>query len=110
MQRHDEVTVRQIEAAQRSLDAMEKAWGMTHHRLIDPLQRLADLLFALGEYSEAEQVCWRLLSVATKSFGHSHPAVGSALQMIGEVCEVQGLQLEAERFYLWSLAIRERNK
>lgn len=105
--RRDEVTKRQVELAQHSLEQLQKAWGRDHERLIGPLLKISDLLFAVGMYAEAEQYSLRLLSVATKNFGPDNHAVGSALQMIGEVCEVQDLHIEAERFYLWALSICE---
>lgn len=109
MQSHDEITIRQLRSAETSLRKMEQAWGVNHIKLIAPLQNYADLLFALGNYAECEQICWRILSISTRSFGDDHVTVARALQLIGEVCEVQGLWLEAERFYLWSWNIR-RNK
>lgn len=110
MNRFDEVAVRQVTAAQFSLQKMQKAWGPGHSKLIAPLQNLADLQFALQQYAEAEQNCLRILSIATKNFGQDHGAVAAALQMIGEVCEVQDLYVEAERFYLWSFEILEKTK
>jgi hypothetical protein len=102
----DSIEERQIAYAQRSLDQMEQAWGRYNTRLIPHMQYLADLQFALRQYPEAEAMCLRLLSVVTKNHGYNHPAVASALQMIGEVCEMQNLPLESERYYLWALEVR----
>jgi hypothetical protein len=106
----DEIVERQITQAQRALDQMEVAWGRYNKRLIPHMQYLADLLFALEQYNDAEALCLRMLSVVTKNNGYDHPAVASALQMLGEVCEMQGLPIESERYYLWALEVRMRIK
>lgn len=102
----DAIVERQIAQAQRALEQMESAWGRYNRRLIPHMQYLADLLFALEQFNEAEALCLRLLSVVTKNYGYNHPAVADALQMLGEVCEMQSLPLESERYYLWALEVR----
>jgi hypothetical protein len=106
----DEIVGRQINHSQRTLDQMEAAWGRYNKRLIPHMQSLADLLFALEQYNDAEAIYLRMLSVMTKNHGYNHPAVATALQMLGEVCEMQHLPIEAERYYLWALEVRMRIK
>lgn len=106
----DQIADRQINQAQRALEQMETAWGRYNRRLIPHMQYLADLLFALEQFNDAEALCLRLLSVVTKNHGYDHPAVARALQMMGEVCEMQSLPIESERYYLWALEVRMRIK
>lgn len=106
----DEIVERQLQHGLRSLEQMEAAWGRYSSRLVPHMQYLADLYFALGQYSECEAMCLRLLSVVTKNHGSNHPAVAAALQMLGEVCEMQNIPMEAERYYLWALEVRMQIK
>lgn len=110
MRKQDNVIQSQLNSARQSLAKMEKAWGRDHSKLLPVMQNLCDLLFALDRYEEAEQIAWRMLSVSTKNYGHDHKNVSDSLQSIGEICEVQGLALEAERFYLWALSIRDPHR
>ncbi len=96
-----------MKLAIQAVSRTEAAWGRGHKKLIAPLQQLGDLYFALGQHREAEQVCLRLLSIATKSLGQEHAVVAGALKMLGEACDVQGLHVDAERFYLWSLSVSQ---
>jgi hypothetical protein len=110
MVKQDDIVGRQIAHAQRSLDQMEQAWGRYSNRLVPHMQYLADLQFALGQYADAEAMCLRLLSVVTKNNGYNHPATAAALQMLGEVCEMQNLAAECERYYLYALEVRMKIK
>ncbi len=109
MYRNDQLAQSRIDLAKQAVRRTETAWGPTHKKLLAPLQNLGDLYFALGQYQEAEQVCDRLLSIATRNFTQDHPVVAGALKVLGEACEAQGLHIEAENFYLWSLAACQNN-
>jgi tetratricopeptide (TPR) repeat protein len=104
----DEVTERQIAHAEKALEQMEGAWGRYSRKLIPHMQYLCDLHYALGDYAQAEAIGLRLLSVITKNDGYDSVDAARALQMMGEVCEMECLTVEAERYYLWALQIRLR--
>lgn len=104
----DEVIERQLMHAERALEQMESAWGRYSKKLVPHMQYLSDLHFALGDYAQAEALGLRLLSVITKNEGYDHPDAAKALRMMGEVCEMENLPLEAERYYLWALEIHQR--
>ncbi len=106
----DFVTASQIASGRKQLMQKECGWGLNSSKLLPHILNLADLYFALGDYVQAEQFYTRHLTISCKAYGNDHANIARCLQMVGEVCEVQGLYIEAEHYYLEALSIRERTR
>jgi tetratricopeptide (TPR) repeat protein len=104
----DPVIARTIAAARRDLAGLEMAWGETSEKLLPSILQLADVYFALGQYSQAEVLYARYLGIAFRANGDQHPSIAIGLRLMGEVLEVQGLDDKAEHYYLWALNVAEK--
>ena len=106
----DPIIENRIASAERDLAQLEMAWGPVSTKLLPLILNLADLQFALGRFACAERLYTRYLNIVCKEFGHADLRAAHGLQLMGEVCEAQGLYSEAERLYLSELEVRQKLK
>lgn len=66
----------------------------------------APVRLAQGRYAEAEELCQRAISLATKLYGEAHPDVARGVFNLADVYAAQERYAKAEVQYRLALAIR----
>ena len=62
----------------------------------------------MARYAEAEPLYERSIAVSEKALAPEHPAVGTSVNNLGMLYQLQGRYADAERLYRRGLAIREK--
>lgn len=98
------------EARELALDAAAKVERLGHPELVqaDLDQKVAALLLAQGDYTEAEARSRRVLATREKLLAPDDPAIATALGDIGDVLVQTTRYADAVGFYERALAVAER--
>lgn len=83
-----------------------ESFGEADPRLCMTLESLAEVLFKLARYGEAEPHCTRVLAVYEKMLGNSHPDVGIVANNLAMIWHAQKNYDQAEKYYKQALGIR----
>ncbi len=94
--------------AERALAINEKALGAGHPDTAEPLNNLALLYQAKGDYAKAEAFLIRALAINEKALGAEHPDTATSLNNLAALYNAKGDYAKAEPLYVRALAIREK--
>jgi tetratricopeptide (TPR) repeat protein len=94
-----------IPLAERLLSIQEKALGPDHPGIIKPLNDLALLYQATGDYTNAEALFERVLDITTAARGPRDPAVAVTVNNLGMLYWEQGDRARAVKFVEKALEI-----
>ncbi len=87
-----------IPLLERLCAVKEQSTNPDRASLIMAYNNLAEACRICGRYAQAEENYLRSLAITEDLRGSDHPAVGSILQELGQLCERQGKKDEAERY------------
>src|SRR5262245_13147457 len=105
----NQVLVRISASGVNPLDTKIRAGKAAHARQPLPaLVGLANLYNIKGDYSRAEPLYHRVLSIREKALGPKHPEIAAPLINLGVIYRVKGDYTKAELYQLRALAIREK--
>jgi tetratricopeptide (TPR) repeat protein len=92
-----------IPLLQKALATRRETLGEQHADTLQTLNNLALLLFAEGQYPEAEPLCRALLERVRRTSGQDSPRTLTAMNNLARLLEAQGKLTEAEPLYRQSL-------
>ena len=84
---------------------LEKALGPDHPHVAFPLNGLANIYTAQGQYTKAEPLYKRALGLLEKSVPN-HPDVATTLESMAELCAKMGRDTEAKKLLARAKRIR----
>lgn len=93
------------ELYEESLEMMRGRLGERHPALLHPLEQVAALHTARGEYATAERLYREGLAIRRNVFGAGSPMVAIGIDLLGSSLARQGRTEEAERYYREALAL-----
>lgn len=91
----------------RQLTMVEKAYGMTNPRVIEPLNNLGGLELRRGNPAMAETYFTRALEINEKNFGFNSPPVSESLRRVSDSYEARKMYDKAEPYLLRAVKAAE---
>ncbi|BAY87710.1 hypothetical protein NIES267_72340 (plasmid) [Calothrix parasitica NIES-267] len=72
------------------------------------MNNLATVYSSLGRYSDAEEICLKVLEIRKNIFGEEHPDITNSYNNLAEIYLSQGKYIEAEKYYDLALSLRKQ--
>src|SRR5689334_427385 len=97
-----------IAQAERMLPLYEKALGRNHPYVVAVLDELAELYWAIEDYTRAEDLLRQVLDIQEQILGRNHPDLARPLAKLIELCYLTERYEQAEPFIARLLPIIEK--
>lgn len=102
----DQTEPEELKTLLATLTRQEKRLGPNHPEVFGTLLKISVIYQTRGQYTEAESILKRVLSILEKALGPDHPSAATTLNSLAGLYQTQGRYAQAEPLYKRALKIK----